>query len=57
MAQAKKKSTAKRDKTNYTSGIVNIQSTFNNTIKVLDINSLQNTYNDKNDPNENINIF
>ncbi len=32
MAQATKKSTTKRDKTNFTSGIVHIQSTFNNTI-------------------------
>ena len=35
MAQAKKKSTAKRDKTNFTSGIVHIQSTFNNTIVTI----------------------
>ena len=32
MAQAKKKSSIKRDKNNFTTGIVHIQSTFNNTI-------------------------
>ncbi len=35
MAQATKKSTIKRDKTNFTSGIVHIQSTFNNTIVTI----------------------
>jgi small subunit ribosomal protein S11 len=35
MAQAKKKLTTKRDKTNFTSGVVHIQSTFNNTIVTI----------------------
>ena len=35
MAQKKKKPTTKRDKTNFISGIVNIQSTFNNTIVTI----------------------
>ena len=35
MAQAKKKSTLKRDKNSFTTGIVHIQSTFNNTIVTI----------------------
>ena len=35
MAQTKKKSATKKDKTNFTSGIVHIQSTFNNTIVTI----------------------
>ena len=35
MAQPTKKSTTKRDKTTFTSGIVHIQSTFNNTIVTI----------------------
>jgi small subunit ribosomal protein S11 len=35
MAQAKKKSTIKRDKKSFTTGIVHIQSTFNNTIVTI----------------------
>ena len=35
MAQKTKKSTSKKDKTNFTDGIVHIQSTFNNTIVTI----------------------
>merc|ERR1711906_46935 len=35
MAQTTKKSTSKRDKKNFTNGIVHIQSTFNNTIVTI----------------------
>jgi small subunit ribosomal protein S11 len=35
MAQTTKKSTTKKDKNNFTSGIVHIQSTFNNTIVTI----------------------
>ena len=35
MAQTTRKSTTKRDKNNFTSGIVHIQSTFNNTIVTI----------------------
>ena len=35
MAQTTKKSTSKRDKNNFTNGIVHIQSTFNNTIVTI----------------------
>ena len=35
MAQATKKSTSKRDRSNFTNGVVHIQSTFNNTIVTI----------------------
>jgi small subunit ribosomal protein S11 len=35
MAQKTRKSTTKKDKTNFTSGVVHIQSTFNNTIVTI----------------------
>ena len=35
MAQATKKSSTKKDKSNFTNGVVHIQSTFNNTIVTI----------------------
>ena len=35
MAQTNRKATTKKDKNNFTSGVVHIQSTFNNTIVTI----------------------